>query len=244
MFEYIKDIGLKPISPYVKRKATNMIVLHHFESTANARDVHEYHISKGSKGIDYNIVVNMDGSVVWGRGLEYAGGHVSDAYFKTAGVNDRSVGIAAQGNFNKYPMSDVQKQALKRVTRDVAQYYGITDIRSHKELAGNDYTDCPGMYFPTQEIRSYALTGRSGSTLVVSRLLKLTNPMLRGEDVAGVQSALMKRGYSLGKFGADGVFGTATRSALKEFQQDHALNVDGIAGKQTVLALGGVWMDR
>lgn len=37
---------------------------------------------------------------------------------------------------------------------------------------------------------------------------------------------------------ADGQFGPATEAALKKYQQDHGLSVDGIAGPDTFLALG------
>ncbi|MFC5067996.1 peptidoglycan-binding domain-containing protein [Flaviflagellibacter deserti] len=52
-----------------------------------------------------------------------------------------------------------------------------------------------------------------------------------------LQLALIARGYSVGSAGADGVFGRATISAVKAFQADHGLSVDGIAGPKTLFAL-------
>ena len=59
----------------------------------------------------------------------------------------------------------------------------------------------------------------------------------RGEEVRALQILLMGRGYDVGKAGADGEFGTATRNAVIKYQRDHGLDADGIAGKDTITAL-------
>lgn len=61
-----------------------------------------------------------------------------------------------------------------------------------------------------------------------------------GEDVKALQILLIGRGYSCGKYGADGDFGDDTRSAVKKYQKEMKLEVDGIAGKQTMSSLLGV----
>ncbi|SUY80084.1 putative N-acetylmuramoyl-L-alanine amidase [Clostridium tetani] len=38
----------------------------------------------------------------------------------------------------------------------------------------------------------------------------------------------MEKGYSIGSYGADGYFGNATLNAIKKFQRDNGLMVDGI----------------
>jgi hypothetical protein len=55
-----------------------------------------------------------------------------------------------------------------------------------------------------------------------------------GEDVKWLQAALRKLGYPAE---VDGVFGEETFEALKTFQQDHGLTVDGICGPATRTAL-------
>ncbi|MDD2647337.1 MAG: SpoIID/LytB domain-containing protein [Eubacteriales bacterium] len=64
----------------------------------------------------------------------------------------------------------------------------------------------------------------------------------KGDDVKELQAALAALGYDLGSFGAnkdgiDGSFGPATETAVGRFQEDNALAVDGIAGRQTFAAL-------
>ena len=63
----------------------------------------------------------------------------------------------------------------------------------------------------------------------------------KGDDVKAMQSALISAGFSCGSCGADGDFGSGTEKAVKAFQKAKGLSVDGIAGKKTITALGGVW---
>jgi len=56
-----------------------------------------------------------------------------------------------------------------------------------------------------------------------------------GDDVSALQQALADKGYDVGEI--DGIYGTKTREAVKHFQEDNSLTVDGIAGPQTLEAL-------
>ena len=58
-----------------------------------------------------------------------------------------------------------------------------------------------------------------------------------GSDVKELQSMLIQLDYDLGKWGADGDFGDATEAAVRKFQSDNKLEVDGIVGKLTLAAL-------
>ena len=48
---------------------------------------------------------------------------------------------------------------------------------------------------------------------------------------------LIRLGYDLGPCGADGDFGKATEAAVRQFQGDHRLDVDGVCGARTYEAL-------
>lgn len=54
-----------------------------------------------------------------------------------------------------------------------------------------------------------------------------------GEEVKELQILLIKAGYSCGKYGSDGRFGNCTLEAVKAFQTDRGLVVDGIVGTKT-----------
>lgn len=63
-----------------------------------------------------------------------------------------------------------------------------------------------------------------------------------GESVEEFQKILKDLGYDLGEFGpkgdgVDGKFGRVTKDAIKSFQKDHGLKVDGIIGINTATAL-------
>lgn len=60
---------------------------------------------------------------------------------------------------------------------------------------------------------------------------------MSGSDVVYMQRTLQKLGYELGKWGADAQFGNDTEKALKQFQSEKGLVVDGICGTKTWLML-------
>lgn len=55
-----------------------------------------------------------------------------------------------------------------------------------------------------------------------------------GADVKALQTNLIRLGYDCGRWGADGDFGDATEAALRQFQVDNKLSVDGIFGVKTL----------
>ena len=58
----------------------------------------------------------------------------------------------------------------------------------------------------------------------------------RGEEVRTIQTKLKRWGYYFGNI--DGIFGSGTLEAVKKFQKKNGLKVDGIAGTQTLQAMG------
>ena len=61
------------------------------------------------------------------------------------------------------------------------------------------------------------------------------SPMMRGDDVAALQSRLTEMGFNCGR--VDGIFGEVTESAVKEFQKSVGVKVDGKCGPATIIAL-------
>lgn len=58
----------------------------------------------------------------------------------------------------------------------------------------------------------------------------------RGEEVRKIQQKLKNLGYYTGS--VDGIYGTLTQTAVRKFQRDNGLTVDGIAGPKTLSYLG------
>lgn len=59
-----------------------------------------------------------------------------------------------------------------------------------------------------------------------------------GQDVKFLQQLLINSGYSVGIDGADGDFGSNTEQAVRNFQSNNHLDVDGSVGPHTWYALG------
>ena len=59
----------------------------------------------------------------------------------------------------------------------------------------------------------------------------------KGAEVTECQTMLVRLGYNIGSCGIDGDYGRATEAAVKDFQQDHRLVVDGVCGPMTWDAL-------
>ncbi len=106
--------------------------------------IHNYHKNKGWAGIGYHYYVRKDGSIYRGRPENMAGAHCP-------GVNSTSIGICAEGNFNEETMSEVQKQAIIELVKDIKSRYNIKWIKGHREILA---TSCPGTNFPLEEIKN------------------------------------------------------------------------------------------
>ena len=127
------------------------------------------------------------------------------------------------------------------------------------ELTGAEYTDSPDRLRRGDVI----VTKTKGHTAVIlndgekahepeptpgvyffDRALKYG---CEGSDVVDLKKLLIDHGYQKGitiDTKASKRFGSATRKMVKTYQKDHGLKVDGIAGHDTVISLGGVWIGK
>jgi hypothetical protein len=77
------------------------------------------------------------------------------------------------------------------------------------------------------------------------RLIYLRYPYLHGEDVRSLQVALNALGFAAGA--VDGIFGAFAERAVRDFQANTGIAVDGIVGPDTVRAFDGLrhaWAGR
>lgn len=66
-----------------------------------------------------------------------------------------------------------------------------------------------------------------------------------GEDVIELKKLLIEHGFGNGisvDKASSKCFGSKTKKCVKEYQKSARLTVDGIAGHDTILSLGGVWL--
>ncbi|HEY5368345.1 MAG TPA: peptidoglycan-binding protein [Hanamia sp.] len=71
----------------------------------------------------------------------------------------------------------------------------------------------------------------------VTRTLKLSIPIMIGDDVLTLQTYLSTNGYDVGT--PDGIFGNKTKSAVIAFQTANSLTPDGIVGAKTKAVMEG-----
>lgn len=87
-------------------------------------------------------------------------------------------------------------------------------------------TECNAQGFSSQKVDGIAGKNTLAGCPTVRKGAK-------GGITRWIQRRLMNFGYSLPKYGADGSFGAETESAVKAFQRDNGLSVDGVVGKNT-----------
>ena len=137
------------------------------------------------------------------------------AVFVWNGKKYSHVGLFVGGETVIEAMGTINGVTTSKVTAGKWTHWG--------ELAGVDYAGNGNSEIITQnsalkETETVKQTIRKGS---------------KGDAVRELQTMLLKLGYDLGPCGIDGDFGKATEAAVRSFQSDHGLAIDGVAGKNT-----------
>jgi len=86
----------------------------------------------------------------------------------------------------------------------------------------------------TEDILSAASPTRPSAHTPDEGTLHLQAPPMQGDNVRALQQALVSAGFSVA---VDGVFQASTDAAVKQFQQQKGLTIDGIVGPATRSAL-------
>ena len=153
-------------------------------------------------------------------------------------------GKVHDGNDSRWYFTDAAVDRAVELAKYLMKMYNIPAERvvRHFDISGKW---CPGIIGwnadsgDESKWRSFkARIGNGGSVSVntgntgSSTLLKKGS---RGDAVKTMQTMLNAIGYSCGA--ADGIIGNKTLNALKSFQKDHGLTVDGIYGEKSAAAL-------
>lgn len=90
--------------------------------------------------------------------------------------------------------------------------------------------------------------GDASSDIGTVQPIMLGDRMLKkgctGNDVKQLQERLILLGYDCGSYGADGDFGAATERAVKAFQKDNGLEIDGIFGEKSFAKMEELTQDN
>lgn len=156
--------------------------------------------------------------------------------------HNKNVG-GATGSYHTYGQAaDI---VISGVTpREVAKYaesIGVKGIGLYETSSDGYFTHIDtrtSKYFWYGQACSYRSTfgGSTSSSASTSSSSTLRNGS-SGSDVTDLQNKLIALGYSCGSYGADGSFGASTEAAVRKFQSDNGLTVDGIVGTNTLNAL-------
>lgn len=193
---------------------------------------HAYHANQsrfpGRGGFPYNLAVGpVTGNVYEGRGLHRIAAAVGGRNTRTISV----IVIGGPGNFT---------EAAKRGLQEAYALANAYAVRTLTQGVHSDFnaTSCPG-----GEWRSWVKAGNliAGGKLPDTGIpsggggskYKPGDITVGGVSVKRVQERLLEHGFSVGKWGADGIMGDATIGGIRAFQESEGLVVDGIVGSVT-----------
>jgi len=220
--------------PFTTRKSTNSILLHHAAALiCTPEDIIRWHKARGFNGAGYNFFVRKNGVIYQLRPIWAVGAH-------TIGWNSVSIGICAEGNFELEQMPEIQAKAIAECIKYCNNYYGTTlNLYLHKQKW---QTACPGRNYPLNEIEALCkvVNGKKIAEVVPGRTYLMKGD--KGEKVGELQSRLKVLKYYAGKIDND--FGTLTDRAVRKFQEDNKLVVDGKAGAKTMTILAKAHVDK
>lgn len=168
-------------------KWTHIIVHHTGAEEKNAEQVRRYHLSLGWRDIGYHYVIERDGRVVPGRGLNQPGAHC-----KAAGMNYKGIGVAVLGNINEHPPLPPQQAALEGLVRELMRRFGISpcSVLGHREVRGAA-TDCPGRFMDMERLRE--AVGQEGENANRAQLQKIYRVQAGAFSVREHAEALAER---------------------------------------------------
>lgn len=139
-----------------------------------------------------------------------------------------------------WEVSDKAYAALLDLVEDICRRNNIKELNYTGDKNGNltrhnmfAATTCPGPYLQGKFPAIAAEINKRLGAQVAPQANVLSKGS-RGTSVEELQKKLIKLGYTMGSYGADGSFGSATEKAVKKFQKDHGLKQDGIVAAQTM----------
>ena len=258
----IHDITKNNLNQIPASRGANRIkwIVIHYLGVPNADNPNLY---GGGYGGHYNITRNGEiykaadpkTAVVWhcGGGLQGPNGH---QYYKLC-TNYNSISIENSVCYtdpsekNPSPSSDkwyfttaTQKSLVFLVSKLMDEFnIDINHVIRHYDVTGKI---CPNPYVKNNklktswtwtEFKNKLLKYRNTKSDTKITIVDDNTPASTNKSTKEMQQMLIKLGYDCGAAGADGILGANTKKAIKAFQKDNQLIVDGIYGPQTEKAL-------
>ncbi len=216
-------------------------IVAHYSATYEDQNVQpdtirQWHLARGWRDIGYHYVITQDGTRHFGRKPETSlGAHV-------AGHNTNKIGICVTGGLRRATGANVGVDTRNReqiaaqiaLTRELLSRHPRAVLCGHRDLTP---TQCPAYdvaaWWRSVQGQGEAQPPKKAEGPVTS--YPVTRRGSRGAIVRKLQEALSAAGYLSAP--SDGVFGPVTEAAVRSFQRDAGIDVDGLVGPMTWAAL-------
>lgn len=188
----------------------------------------------------------MNGLAVTGKADSATQQLLYSAAAKPAGSTPPTSGYAALSRSSRYDARVVTLQrrlmALGYLSGSADGYFGSKTYRAVRNFQSRNGIAVTGVAdsYTQQVLYSAAAKAASGSSSSSASSVgyRLLYWGCKGDAVTKLQKALLAAGYRQVRV-ADGLYGQWTYDAVRAYQKDHGLAVDGVAGKNTQNSLYG-----
>lgn len=185
--------------------------------------IRKWHKAKNWNDIGYHYLIYIDGSVHAGRPLGKIGAHVAGHNTGTIGISYVG-GVRTDGKTPKDTRTPAQAKAIVELIQDLmSKYPTISKISGHNQYANKA---CPS--FDADAEYNWITGGEKKAP-------KTTPKAGADGRIKYLQKLLTERGFSVGE--VDGLIGKNTIAAIKDFQKDRSLTVNGLFDEPTVALL-------
>lgn len=176
--------------------------------------------------------------------VECSCGRMIDLYKKAGRWRETDSFTPSPGDLIMYDWDDAGRGDNAGAPEHVGMVVSVTGSNI-KVIEGNkgDAVAYRNIKVNGKFIRGYCLPDYASKATTKKGLVEVELPVLKkgakGENVKALQLLLIGYGYPCGSMGADGSFGGNTDKAVRAYQKDKGLTVDGSVGAKTWAALLG-----
>lgn len=248
----VDHVHLSPFYSWMGNKQNKKITIHHTAGKVSVETLGWCFAEKG-KNASSNYGIGYDGRI----GMYVEECHA--AWTSSNSANDRqaiTIEVSNDGGDPSWHVSDAALSALIELCVDICKRNGIKKLNFTGDASGNltmhkwfAPTGCPGPYleskFPwiAEEVnkRLGNPSASSDSKPKDDNNAQIMRRGSAGKEVRELQEKLISIGYSCGSAGADGQYGGGTESAVREFQDNAGITVNGVADLKTQNMLNDIY---